>query len=114
MCNLFAFRATDPRALKRQSDPVGPGNRDAIKYCGWGVTETGGAILAAWGNLGAHRLQGQSIKWMFSDRGIGVACLGLTLTGHPKHPLYLPKTAQPVPFVGDGGRLVTERRAVGQ
>jgi hypothetical protein len=27
-----------------------------------------------------------------------VSCLGVTKAGHPKHPLYLPKGLQPIPF----------------
>lgn len=50
--NLFALRATDPRALARHRDPVGPANDQFIREAlhPWSVP------VAAWG---AHRLADQ-------------------------------------------------------
>ena len=46
VANLFAFRATDPKALEDAADPIGPDNARWIETC---VRETSGPIVAAWG-----------------------------------------------------------------
>lgn len=94
--NLFALRSTDPRALLDHVDPVGMGNDAAIRECAAGSE----MVVAAWG-LGP----GPSLK--VRDRARAVAkmvgrrlhCVELTDDGvSPRHPLYLSKTRQPVPF----------------
>jgi hypothetical protein len=89
--NLFAFRATDPRALRTARDPVGPENgfwiRQAIRrahttVCAWG----------AWPHLTpAHTtpvLDAPGVLW----------CLGRTKGGAPRHPLYVAADTTLVPW----------------
>src|SRR4051812_26865304 len=45
--NLFAFRATDPAAMKRADDPVGPENKDWFERI---LTDAGeGRVVCGWG-----------------------------------------------------------------
>ena len=116
MLNLFGFRATEPRDLVRAVDPVGPDmSRVLEEACDQILRRSDGALLAAWG---AHARHPKLAGWSHRTRERlselvpdGVACLGLTNGGEPKHPLYLRGDAVPVPFLGDGGRLVCERLA---
>ena len=92
--NLFAFRTTDPEALKAAArdgvDVIGSQNDEAIRA----ATSSAMRTVAAWGAHGR-----------LLDRGVTVAhlldapvCLGLTRRGEPRHPLYVPGTTEPVPF----------------
>lgn len=90
MLNAFALRSTDPRALTRVDDPVGPEN-DA-----WLLRETEKAdrVFCCWG---AHaRLGGrqEALLRLLKDRPLYY--LRLTSGGFPCHPLYLPGDLEPV------------------
>ena len=88
IANLFAYRATDPRDLKRAADPVGPENDSLLR--GW---QAGAALtLAAWGVHGAHRGRAQQVLALLSGP---LHHLGLTRDGHPRHPLYVSYDTQP-------------------
>src|SRR5258708_35249268 len=56
MLNLFAFRATDPRNLKRAEDPIGPDNDRHL------LTEVSAAerVIACWGDHGRFRGPGEA------------------------------------------------------
>lgn len=49
--NAYAYRATNPAALRAVADPVGPANELIVKF----RIERAGLIIAAWGNHGAAR-----------------------------------------------------------
>ena len=87
MLNLFALRATNPRELCQADDPVGPDNdRWLTKHI-----HTSELVVAAWGNHGTLNERCGQVVTMFPQ----LTCLGLTKANQPKHPLYLPKTAEP-------------------
>ncbi len=92
MLNLFAYRATDPREMKKQSDPVGVGNtlddlREWLSLCL-------GPHIAAWGTHGEFMGRGREVL-----EGIrGLSCLAKNSDGSPKHPLYLKSDLRPIPF----------------
>jgi hypothetical protein len=88
--NIFALRSTDPRGLLQVEDPIGPDNDRHIRE----AAVRADMVIAAWGVHGELRGRGAAVRAMLGD----VRCLGVTKDGHPKHPLYLPKTAQPRPF----------------
>ena len=98
MMNIFAFRATDPSVMKRAKDPLGAVNDlrllEIAKHC----HARGGIVLAAWGVHGAHGDRGSVVKAMMAQAGVPLYCLGTTSAGHPKHPLYLARDTQPIPF----------------
>lgn len=87
--NIFAFRATDPREMRAQPDPVGPQNDAAIlESLSW----AGGAqdrIICAWGTHGAHLGRGAAVEHLLRNAGRDLFHLGLTNAGAPRHPLYI-------------------------
>lgn len=94
MLNLFAFRATDPVALRRRYvagwDCVGPLNDSAIIDA---CTLPQVVVVAAWGGLGKLGGRDEQVLKILRARGVRVHCLGLTKLDTPRHPLYLPHTA---------------------
>ena len=101
MVNLFAFRTLDPKVLKAQSDPVGIANDSFLVD----VTARAGIVIAAWGVHGTHRGRDREVVRLLTGpnnpKPAALYCLGHTKDGHPKHPLYLPKTT--VPHIYQGG-----------
>ena len=90
MTNLFAFRATQPDDMKAASDPTGPDNDFWLQAAGVNA----GVIIAAWGVHGIYRNRAQAVTQLLSGE-YQLHHLGLTKDGHPKHPLYLPKSLKP-------------------
>lgn len=94
--NLFAYRATDPRALLKlghDDDPVGWRNQEYIRDASFRA----GLIVCAWGAHGAHLGQDETVLgWLAGDAPI--VALARTKDGHPKHPLYIPTAAEPRPY----------------
>lgn len=83
--NIFAYRATDPRALRTARDPVGPGNDTAlVDAVAWADQ-----ILCGWGGHGAHLGRGLAVEAVLRKTGVPLFHLGLTKDGQPKHPLYI-------------------------
>ena len=94
VCNIFAFRATDPRVMRAQADPVGPANDAAILE---GATWAD-SVVCAWGTHGAHLGRGPAVANLLSACGKPLLHLGLSKAGHPKHPLYIGYDKQPEPW----------------
>ena len=95
-CNLFAFRATAPAALKAASDPVGPDNDRHLRD----LFARHRTILAAWGTHGAHRGRAETIVRVAAELGVMLTCLGRTAQGQPRHPLYVKGDSAILPFAG--------------
>lgn len=100
MLNLFAFRATDPKEIAGQIDPIGPLNDDVIRQ---EIRETHKVVLA-WGALAAgyapRVARVVDLAFLCVRRG-SVSSLGEpTKDGHPRHPLYLRGDAELRPFFG--------------
>lgn len=91
MLNLFAYRATDPKALLTAEDPVGPGNDQVLAA----ICEQAALIVEAWGcfRLGIERARTDEVRYAL---GRDSCVLGRTKDGHPRHPLYMPAAARPV------------------
>lgn len=95
--NLFAWRCTRPRDLRRAPDPVGPSNDRAIRR----ALARASVVVAGWGDAGcalgeAFRRRESRVRVMLS-RGGHAKCLGLTRSARPRHPLYVRNDA---PLVG--------------
>lgn len=89
--NLFALRATDPRALRAAADPVGPDNDTALSD---GVIWAD-AVLCGWGGHGALHGRNRTVCTQLQQAGKPLWHLGLTQAGQPKHPLYIGYAVQP-------------------
>ncbi|WP_323020756.1 DUF1643 domain-containing protein [Pararhodobacter sp.] len=91
VCNIFAYRATDPKVMRAQADPVGPGNDQAIAESALWAD----AVVCAWGTHGAHLNRGAAVEAVLRATGKPLSHLGLSKDGHPKHPLYIGYAHQP-------------------
>ncbi|MFP4238564.1 DUF1643 domain-containing protein [Rhodosalinus sp.] len=92
--NIFAWRETDPQAMRRVPDAVGPENDRAILQAARNADRT----VAAWGAHGAHRGRGAEVAEMLAAEGVTPYHLGLTRDGQPRHPLYVAYATQPQPW----------------
>lgn len=94
VCNIFAWRETNPKLMRKATDPVGPGNDLAISQaCTWANT-----LVCAWGTHGAHLERGAAVERLMRDSHRPLHHLGLTKDGHPKHPLYIGYAVEPMPW----------------
>lgn len=91
LANLFAFRSTDPRALARAPDPIGPGN-DAVLVTHAAKAEI---VVCGWGARGAGPREAAVLDLL---AGVPLHALALTRGGQPRHPLYLRATSTPFPW----------------
>lgn len=91
--NIFAFRATDPKVMRAEADPVGPDNDAAIggSVADWGPDQ----VICAWGAHGGHLDRGAQVQALLRATGLPLWHLGLTAAGQPKHPLYIGYDRQP-------------------
>lgn len=89
--NIFAWRETDPKAMRGAFDPTGPDNDTAILSAAASADQT----IAAWGTHGAHLLRGPEVARLLTQAGHRLHHLGLSKAGHPRHPLYLSYTVKP-------------------
>lgn len=89
--NVFAYRATDPAALMRTEQPIGPWSE--FKRLFESALLEGSLTIAAWGaykaRSGDWKEHVDSLMREHCDRGHTIFCLGETANGSPKHPLYL-------------------------
>ena len=95
MLNIFALRSTDPRALYRHPDPIGP---ETNRYLTEVVQRREvSLVVAAWGNHGALLSRGWNVINLVRNSGVNLYRLGeLTKQGQPRHPLYLRSDLEPV------------------
>ena len=91
IANLFAWRATQPRDLRRAELPVGPDNDRLLRR--W--HRASHMTLAAWGVHGRHMHRDAQVLAMLTGP---LHHLGLTQAGHPRHPLYVPYDTHPEPW----------------
>ena len=62
VANIFAFRATDPRVMRAEPDPVGPANDATILDLATACDR----IICAWGSHGAHLDRGTRVDGAFA------------------------------------------------
>lgn len=87
--NLFAWRATDPAAMRAAADPVGPANDAWIRA----EADKADVVVCAWGKHGAHAGRGATVREMLAWRHLHV--LAKNKDGSPKHPLYVKSDTRP-------------------
>lgn len=87
--NLFAYRATDVRALAEVEDPVGPANNMQIRA----AIDRAQLVVPCWGSRAKlpPRLVGRIdlVRVMLRVAGVELKCFGKTQQGDPRHPLML-------------------------
>jgi hypothetical protein len=96
MGNMFGLVSSDPHAL-RGGDPIGPENDAWLAY----LAAHSAIVVACWGQIWKDEdgRREAVIKLVLKTAG-SIDCLGITKTGQPKHPLFLPRGTKPVPFPG--------------
>ncbi len=118
--NLFAFRATEPRELRRHarehgvSSAVGPQTDERIlghlaahgpmvsHPHGDPPRPNGNILVCAWGANGAKTERARHVLQMMNEAGAIMHRVGdWTREKQPRHPLFLRQTEVPVPFVID-------------
>lgn len=99
MTNLFGWRATDPKDMKRAVEPIGPENDHWLQK----IAIDAGVTICCWGNHGSdrHRIAEVLALPSFHERHNKgrLCCFGVSpRSGQPKHPLMLPKLTPAVPL----------------
>lgn len=96
--NLYAARATDPKELWRHDDPIGPENDRQILSCLETATAREWPVLCAWG---AHARDDRvhRVGTVMAATVGEPLCLGTTIGGQPRHPLYVPYSTRPRPWI---------------
>lgn len=101
VCNLYAYRATDPKALRSVVDPIGPENEAYLRK----AAAEADFIIAAWGGNHLGGTWPHRAKAILGETGV-VHALRVTKGGDPGHPLYVPANAPLIewqPFASKGG-----------
>jgi len=94
VCNLFAYRATNPKELLKCKDPVGISNIDHVSKACTNVEK----VITAWGNypIVDKLMKGKSAFRMLTHSLKKLHYIDISKTHCPKHPLYLSKELQPI------------------
>lgn len=93
VANLYAYRATNPKELKKPDDPIGPENDRHLHKLALEFED----VVFAWGsNAPADRAA--QVADIFQRYGRRIWCLGATKAGAPRHPLYIPYSQSLIPW----------------
>jgi hypothetical protein len=94
VCNLFAWRSTDPKVLRALPDPVGADNDATIAA----AARDAKLVIVAWGaNVTAQKLEARARTVLSMLAPHRPHALALTKDGQPSHPLMLRASLQPFP-----------------
>lgn len=84
--NLYAYRTKDPKVMLAAADPVGPLNDQEL-------AAATGTVIAGWGTNAQPARVKHALTLLPQ-----LHALSVTKGGHPGHPLYVPGSAQLVPW----------------
>ncbi|MCU1592428.1 MAG: hypothetical protein JWP11_3684 [Frankiales bacterium] len=84
--NLYAYRATRPKALRSCEDPIGPRNDGVLTAVLNEARHMSYPVVAAWG---VHASSERSAQVLDLVPNVDWLCLGTTKAGHPRHPLFV-------------------------
>ena len=104
--NLYAYRASAPKALAGAKDAVGPCNATFLEAAMLYAGGHGRRALAAWGApppslaKADHAMRSRQVTAMAKAHGVDLYCLGATRDGHPMHPMargkqHIPRDVMP-------------------
>ncbi|MED5531379.1 MAG: DUF1643 domain-containing protein [Pseudomonadota bacterium] len=85
VCNLFAFRASNPALLNSTSNIVGVHNDEILAQSITWADD----IICSWGNLGTIDERNLTVQSFLQKSGKPIYHLGLTKKHQPKHLLYI-------------------------
>ena len=98
--NLLTYRAADPNEIDfAEAERTFGENVARVADLAALTLQAGGTIIAVWGvpkgpkNIQALAADAASMLTDVNQVGLRWQSFGLTRGGHPKHPLYLPRTA---------------------
>ena len=99
VCNLFDWRATDPRRIPRAPFAVSDKSDMMMRR----RARKAKKVVACWGAVPWAEWRIQEVfhsvyHWCEAIDGKRWECFGLTKDGFPKHPLYLRKDTKPTLF----------------
>lgn len=95
VCNVRAWRETDPKKVPADPLAIGPDNDYQIAH--WaGQAEI---VVCGWGKLGGDRAS-DVLALIQCAGGKAPHALRRNQDGSPTHPLYLPASLRPVPMFG--------------
>lgn len=95
--NLFAFRTSKPAGLRTAADPIGPENGE---YLSQAVQKA--RVVCAWGVDGRYLDQDLVMLRRLAQLEVQPFALEVTKGGHPKHPLYVSFSRNPLSFAHRG------------
>ena len=102
LLNLIPFSTPYPEQLKRRGQRLSRRNRDVLL----GTVSASDAVVLAWGAGGLRCAYREEVVDMAHDP----LCFGVTQSGEPRHPLYLP-SATPLESYHLARRRLRERHA---
>ena len=104
VANKYPLRATDPDALRTHVNPFGPDGRndDALRL----VSKMASMVVVAWGCSGPRDARHDRHTLDVLTENADLHVLRTTASGNPSHPLYLPGSLKPVPWIRKGGQRV--------
>lgn len=89
--NLYALRATDPTQLWQHDAPIGWRTPAVLTACAQDAL-----TICAWGAHGQRHNRGANVAAVLRRNHVALFHLGITKTGQPRHPLYLPGSQKPI------------------
>ncbi|MEO1791525.1 MAG: DUF1643 domain-containing protein [Cyanobacteria bacterium J06629_19] len=92
--NLFGYRTPHPSELKKAENPIGADNDHYVLE----AVNAADKVVLAWGNEGGLLGRDRAILTQLSAHQRKLHCLQLNLSGHPRHPLYIPRSTVLQPF----------------
>lgn len=100
--NIFALCSTDPAAIWRAIEPVGPDNNTFIQQ----VARQSEAVIAAWGVHGHFIDRALRVQNLLLETDRPVYVLKWTKDGYPGHPLYVSGSVTPRRWFGPAHPLL--------
>ncbi len=88
--NIFGYRTTNPKVLRSVQDPVGRHTDASLR----GITAAGAETIAAWGSHGRLNRRSHEVGPLLATP----QCLGTTVRGEPRHPLYVKGDTRLIPW----------------